>query len=108
MQNPLKMSTCSLMQVRSIKFADLLFASTAALALSNALPVQSLPQWVTIKGEGEDVMYDFNSVKSLPNGIKGVDTYFPKHKVAIVQYISCPRWRWNIAGSTEWEIMHPN
>ena len=51
------------MQVRSIKFAALLLANTAALALSSALPVESFPQWVTIEGEAEDLIYDFNSFK---------------------------------------------
>ena len=62
-----------LMKMRSIKFGASLFASSAALALSNALPVQSFPQWVTIEGaeEGDDLIYDYNSLKALPNGIKG-------------------------------------
>jgi hypothetical protein len=64
------------MRVRSIKFAALLFANAAALALSSALPVQSFPQWITLKGvDGDDLIYDFNSLKSLPNGIKQIDTY---------------------------------
>lgn len=95
------------MQMGTIKFAALLLASAAALAFSSALPVQSFPQWITIKGV-QDVIYDFNLLKSLPNGIKGVDTYLPKQMVAIVQYISCPRWRWNIVGLTAWQIMPPN
>lgn len=101
------MDARSPIQIRSIKFGVSLFASSAALAFSNALPVQSLAQWVTLKGV-QDVIYDFNLLKSLPNGIKGVDTYLPKQMVAIVQYISCPRWRWNIVGLTAWQIMPPN
>jgi len=102
--NPL---THSLMQVRSIKFATLLFTSAAALALSNALPVQSFPQWVTIKGEeeGAALIYDYNSLKALPNGIKQIDTYMPRIKSGDVTYISCPRWRfW---GEAEWDIIPP-
>ena len=88
------------MQVRSIKFAVLLFASAAALALSNVLPVQSVPQWVTIEGkkEGDDLIYDFNSLKSLPNGVKQIDVYYPRRKKGGVMYISCPRWRTNFEG----------
>ena len=98
------------MQVKAIKFGALLFANTAALALSSALPVQSFPQWVTINGgeEGQDFLYDFNSLKSLPNGIKQIDTYAVGIKMAKVMYISCPRWRSNIAGDTEWSIIPPN
>lgn len=94
------------MQVRTIKFGSLLFASAAALALSSALPVQSFPQWVTIEGEeGKDLMYDFNSLKALPNGIKQIDTYMPRIKSGDVTYISCSKWRfW---GATEWEIIPP-
>jgi hypothetical protein len=54
--------------------------------------VQSLPQWVTIEGvAGDDFIYDFNSLKSLPNGIKQIDTYQPKIKKGAVFYISCSR-----------------
>ena len=98
------------MQVRSIKFGALLFANAAALALSSTLPVQSLPQWVTIKGEGDGnaFYYDFNSLKALPNGIKQVDTYHLITKMAVVTYISCPRWRFAFAGDAEgWIIMPP-
>ena len=97
------------MQVRSIKFAALLFASAGALALSSALPVQSFPQWVTIEGaeEGDDLIYDYNSLKALPNGIKQIDTYLPKRKSGDVTYISCPRWRFTVTGSTEWNIIPP-
>jgi hypothetical protein len=80
----------------------------AAIALSSALPVQSLPQWVTIKGveEGVALIYDFNSLKSLPNGIKQIDTYFPDIKTGAVAYISCPRWRYAFGGQN-WEIIPP-
>ena len=96
--------------MKAIKFAALLFASAAALTLSNVLPVQSFPQWVTIKGdeEGRDLIYDFNSLKALPNGIKQIDTYYPGIKRGAVQYISCARWRSVFAGSTEWAIIPPN
>ena len=99
------------MRVRSIKFAALLLASAAALALSNALPVQSFPQWVTLKGEGDGnvFLYDFNSLKALPNGIKRVDTYHLETKLAVVTYISCPRWRFAFAGdAVGWQIMPPD
>ena len=98
----------SLMQVKPTKFAALLFASAAALALSSALPVQSFPQWVTIKGEeeGAALIYDYNSLKALPNGIKQIDTYMPRIKSGDVTYISCPRWRfW---GEAEWDIIPPD
>jgi len=95
------------MQVRSIKFAALLFANAAAIALSSALPAQSLPQWVTIKGGNGDLIYDFNSLKSLPNGIKQIDTYFPNLKRGVVTYISCLRWRIIMAGEARWRIIAP-
>jgi hypothetical protein len=96
------------MRVRSIKFAALLLASAAALALPSALPVQSLPQWVTLKGEdGDDVLYDFNSLKALPNGIKQIDTYQPRIKVGNVGYISCSKWRYTVQGSNAWDIIPP-
>jgi len=96
------------MRVRIIKFAALLLASAAALALSSALPVQSLPQWVTIEGvAGDDFIYDFNSLKSLPNGIKQIDTYQPKIKKGAVFYISCSRWRYTIQGDNAWDIIPP-
>ena len=97
------------MQVKAIKFGALLLANAAALALSSALPVQSFPQWVTIKGEEEGValIYDFNSLKSLPNGIKQIDAYYPRIEETAVLYVSCPRWRYSIAGSTKWGIMPP-
>jgi len=64
------------MRVKAIKFAALLFANAAALALSSALPVQSLPQWVTIEGlDSNNLLYNFNSLKSLPNDVKQVDVY---------------------------------
>ena len=105
--NPL---THSLMQVRSIKFGALLFASAAALALSSALPVQSFPQWVTIKGEeeGKDLMYDFNSLKALPGGLKKVDTYFPSIKETDTTYISCSKWKRFSWAKDRWEIMPPD
>jgi hypothetical protein len=96
------------MRVRSIKFAALLFANAAAIALSSALPAQSLPQWVTIEGEdGDDLIYDFNSLKSLPNGIKQIDTYQPRLKSGVVTYISCSRWRYTIQGGNAWGIIPP-
>ena len=97
------------MQVKAIKFGALLLANAAALALSNALPVQSFPQWVTIKGsEGSDLIYDFNSLKAWPKGIKQVDTYFPNIRQGDVMYISCPRWRRKSAGDLKWGIIPPN
>jgi len=95
------------MRVRAIKFAALLFASAAVL--SNTLPAQSLPQWVTIEGteSGSDLIYDFNSLKALPNGIKQIDTYQPSIKAGDVTYISCPRWRFTIARTNVWEIIPP-
>ena len=104
------MSILSLMQVRSIKFAALLFASTAALTLLNTLPAQYFPQWATIKGEeeGNDLIYDFNSLKALPKGIKQIDTYFPRIKEAAALYVSYPRWRWTAAGGTKWVIIPPD
>jgi len=96
------------MQVRTIKFAALLLASSGALALSSALPVQSFPQWETLKGENEkNVMYDLNSLKVLPNGVKQIDTYASGLNVGRVVYISCPRWRWSIREDTDWEIIPP-
>ena len=95
------------MQVRSIKFEALSFASAAAFALSSALPVQSFPQWVTIEGEAEDLIYDFNSFKSLSNGIKQIDTYQPRINKSAVTYISCSKWRFNVAGYPQWGIIPP-
>ena len=95
------------MRLRSIKFAALLFANASALALSSALPVQSFPQWITLNGEdGDDLIYDFNSLKALPNGVKQIDTYQPRIKVGIVTYISCLKWRYTSAGG-EWKIIPP-
>jgi len=95
-----------MMQVRSIKFAALLFANAAAIALSSALPAQSFPQWITINGEdGDDLIYDFNSLKSLPNGIKQIDAYQPRLKAGIVTYISCSRWRFT--ATTNWQMIPP-
>lgn len=75
-----------IMRVRAIKFAALLFANAAALALSSALPVQSLPQWVTIEGlDSNNLLYNFNSLKSLPNDVKQVDVYYSKQN----REISC-------------------
>jgi len=103
------MSTRSLMQVISIKFAVLLFASAAALTLPNTLPAQSFPQWITLKGEEEGILiYDFNSVKALPNGIKQVDTYFPNLKKTVVTYVSCPKWRYTPEGYANWAIIPPD
>lgn len=96
------------MQVKATKFAALLFASAAALALSSALPVQSFPQWITLDGEDGNLIYDYNSLKALPNGIKQIDTYFPSLKRGVVFYISCPRWRYVIAGGAgPWQIIPP-
>ena len=93
--------------MRAIKFAALLFANSAALALSSALPVQSFPQWVTIKGENGDVIYNFNSLKSLPNGVKQIDVYYPKVDRGYFFYFSCPKWRYAAAGSEVWEVIPP-
>ena len=49
--------------------------------------------------------YDFNSLKSLPNGIKQIDTYFPNLKRGVVTYISCLRWRIIMAGEARWRII---
>lgn len=97
------------MQVRVIKFAALLFTNAAALALSNALPVQSFPQWITLNGEdGGQLVYNFNSLKALPNDIKQIDTYNPKLKLAVVVYISCPRWRYAFErDAVGWRILQP-
>lgn len=102
------MSTRSLMQVISIKFAVLLFASAAALTLPNTLPAQSFPQWITLKGEEGILIYNFNSVKALPNGIKQVDTYFPNLKKTVVTYVSCPKWRYTPEGYANWAIIPPD
>ena len=104
------------MQVKPIKFAALLFVSSIALALSNALPVQSFPQWITIEGELGDLIYDFYSLKSLPNGIKQIDTYSNALEEGIVvMYFSCSRWRYYLAiqpssraVSAKWYIIPPN
>ena len=96
------------MRVRIIKLAALLFASAAALSLSNALPVQSFPQWVTIKGEeGNDLLYNFNSLKSLPNGVKQIDTYYSKYNRGDFLYFSCPKWRYTAAGKDFWAVIPP-
>lgn len=82
----------------------------AAIALSSALPAQSLPQWVTIKGAEKklDIMYDLNSLKALPNGIKQIDTYYPSLKTGFVMYISCPRWRNKLDVEAEWKMIPPD
>jgi len=96
------------MRVKAIKFAALLLANAAALALSSALPVQSFPQWITLNGENGDVLYDFNSLKALLNGIKQIDTYFTGLKRGVVTYISCPKWRITMAGDAgPWRIIAP-
>ena len=97
------------MQVKATKFAALLLASAGILALSNVLPVQSFPQWITLEGEeeGSSLLYDFNSLKALPNGIKQIDTYHPNLKRGVVTYISCSRWRYNFAGHNVWDIIPP-
>jgi hypothetical protein len=95
------------MRLRSIKFAALLLASAAALALSSALPAQSLPQWVTIKGEAEYLLYNFNSLKSLPNDVKQVDVYYFKENRGYFMYISCPKWRYTVAGHKMWWVIPP-
>jgi len=101
--NPL---THSLKQVKTIKFGALLFASAAALALLNALPVQSFPQWLTDKVEdGVEIHYNLNSVKWLPNGVKQIDAYIPSIKMGRVVSISCPRWRYT--ATNEWQIIAP-
>lgn len=53
-------------------------------------------------------MYDFNSLKALPNGVKQVDTYHKHLKAGLVVYISCPRWRTTGAGLAEWHMIPPN
>lgn len=93
------------MQVKATKFGALLLASATALALSNVLPVQSFPQWVKLRGESSDLYYDFNSLKSLPNGVKLVDVYSTPGSSGYYMYISCPRWRSHIDGSTKWVNM---
>ena len=96
------------MQVRAIKFGALLFASAAALALSSALPVQSFPQWVTIEGlDSNNLLYNFNSLKSLPNGVKQVDVYYSEHKWGYFLYLSCPKWRYTAAESKVWAVIPP-
>ena len=96
------------MRVKAIKFAALLFASAAALALSSVLPVQSFPQWVTIEGrDSNDLLYNFNSLKSLPNGVKQIDVYYPKVDRGYFFYFSCPKWRYAAAGSEVWEVIPP-
>jgi len=96
--------------MRTMRFAALLFTSAAALALSSALPVQSFPQWVTIEGEGNNLIYNFNSLKSLPNYVKQIDIYIPSvdGKSSAVMYISCSRWRSNISGDAGWKIIPVN
>jgi len=94
------------MQMRSIKFAALLLANAAAMALSSALPVQSLPQWVTDKVEdGVEIHYNLNSVKLLPNGVKQIDAYIRSLREGRVVSISCPRWRYT--ATNEWQIIAP-
>lgn len=95
------------MQVKATKFAALLLASAGVLALSNVLPVQSFPQWITLDGEDGNLIYDFNSLKALPSGIKQIDTYYPNLKKGVVMYVSCPRWRFVIAGTAPWRIIPP-
>ena len=95
--------------MRTIKFAALLFASAAALAFSNALPVQSLPQWETLKGlEGSTLMYDLNSLRSLPDGSKQIDIYSPDLKHGLPMYVSCDRWRQKTTLNTEWKMIPPD
>ena len=96
-----------MMRVRSIKFAALLLASAAALALSSALPVQSLPQWVTIEGLDYNLLYNFNSLKSLPNGIKQINVYYSKQNRGYFMYFSCPKWRYTVAGYKMWSVIPP-
>ena len=96
------------MRLRSIKFAALLLANAAALALSSALPVQSLPQWVTIEAlDGPIVMYDLNSLRSLPDGSKQIDIYVPALGAGSTKYVSCDRWRQKTSLNTEWKMIPP-
>jgi len=96
------------MQVKAIKFGALLLANAAALALSNTLPVQSLPQWVTIEGlDSNNLLYNFNSLKSLPNGVKQVDVYYSKYNRGDFLYFSCPKWRYTAAGYKVWVVIPP-
>ena len=96
------------MQVRSIKFAALLLAKAAALALSSALPVQSLPQWETEKVvDGPIIMYDLNSLRSLPDGSKQIDIYIPDAKAGRIMWFSCDRWRQKTSLTTEWKMIPP-
>ncbi len=96
------------MRVKEIKFAALLFANAAALALSSALPVQSFPQWIKLNGEdGDDLIYDFNSLKSLPNDVKQVDVYYSKQNRGDFLYFSCPKWRYTAAGYKMWWVIPP-
>lgn len=105
---PSKHKTLQIVTHLRLGFAAL-FTNATALVLSSALPVQSFPQWVTIEGEeGGALIYDFNSLKSLPNGIKQIDTYYPDLKTGVVENISCPRWKRNIAGGKAWNIIPPN
>jgi len=80
---------------------------TISSTISNALPVQTFPQWITIVGEGSDLIYDLNSIKSLSNGTKQVNTYLPNLKVTYISYVSCPSWRFTVTGDTEWRIIPP-
>jgi len=96
------------MRVKAIKFAALLFANAAAFALSSALPVQSLPQWVTIEGlDSNNLLYNFNSLKSLPNDVKQVDVYYSKQNRGYFMYFSCPKWRYTAAGYKMWWAIPP-
>lgn len=93
----------------AIKYTVFSLAGTVIFFIFNILPLHSFPQWKTIEGkDGSDLQYDFNSLKSLPNGIKQIDTYMPSIGATSIYYISCAGWKSNMAGSPRWEIMPPN
>jgi len=74
------------MRVRVIKFVALLFTSAAALAFSNAFTLETFTQWIIIEREkGASLVYDLNSPKSLANGVKQIDMYFPRLRMGDVE-----------------------
>ena len=93
---------------RSI-FVFPLIGSTLALTTVDAARSQAFPQWITIEGDnGSSLQYDYNSLKSLPNGVKQIDTYQPSIKSSSLTYISCSKWKFSFAGDRLWNIMPPD
>ena len=92
----------SLLRLIEYKLSEIPVEREETVVPSKYLP----PQWVTInEAEGESFRYDFNSLESLPNNIKRINTYFLGSKKGYIAYISCQKLEYTLAGDPEWEII---